>query len=494
MNPLEGEPTWTTITRGIDIFYTRPVLGSELATDRFSVAADGTGDPCHGFTFHSRLSLEEIEERLLNAVAHLRFASPLVAANLETGIHDHIFRSWVYAPAKSAVEVLEWSRKVVVVVGPTTSEDFIKTTVKNQVPYTHFDGSIILLHYYLFPNAGEPGIFSLFVHGPHTILDGIPTIAAFSSIFEWMANPEREPVDSLQWGREWQNLPPGPVTATGGPRPEWKTKGMALVNQIFSMHTNPVPTLVVQPERTEIQNRGALIRSQVVIDEERTARVLQAVKVAGYSVSHLFEAAHFLAVLSHNRVGSTVLDNAHVTNYMCIFGLQRFQLPPYNSKNSFTSAMSYAPVTLRVNEVLACEDPRERLLIALRQVKEQFDGYLANPHLPHATAAVVTLVPPHDIAVSSNPYTSVITNLGVVDRLITSNWFPDNTVPPRAALFEIMSMSVGHRLTNMMPLTHTWSFHSKLFIQTATPDNWDHSTVQAFVEEITRQALYIVAE
>jgi len=494
MNPLEGEPSWTTITRGTYTIYTRPVLGSELTSDRFSVSVDGSGDPCHGFTFRSQLSLEDLEARLLDAIAHLRYTSPLVGANLEAGIHDPIFRSWVYTPAKSTDEVREWSRKVVVIAEPTTCEDFIKATVKNRVPYTLPDGSIVLLRYYLFPNAGEEKLFSVFVHGPHTILDGIPTINAFSNIFEWITNPEREPVESLEWGSEWRNLPPGPVTATGGPKPEWETKGMALVNQIFSAHTNPVPTLVVKPERTEVLNSAALIRAHLVIDEERTSQILRGIKAAGYSVTQLFEAAHFLAVLSHNHVDPAGLDDAHVTNYVCIFGLQRYQVPPYNSKNAFTSAMSYMPLSLRVKEVLACEDPRQRLLIALRQVKVQYDDYLKNPHLPHATAAVVTLAPPREIAISANPYASMITNLGVVDRMISTKWFAHDADQQGTPLLEIVSMSVGHRLTNSMPLTHTWGFHSRLFVQTATPDLWDYNTVKAFVDEIARQASYIAAE
>ena len=70
--------------------------------------------------------------------------------------------------------------------------------------------------------------YCLSLHLVHSIADAKPALNALGLLLEYMAT---EKLEDLAWGTEVKNLPPGPVTVTGGPREDWGTNGMALIQK-----------------------------------------------------------------------------------------------------------------------------------------------------------------------------------------------------------------------------------------------------------------------
>ncbi|KAN0085679.1 hypothetical protein V8E55_006813 [Tylopilus felleus] len=58
--------------------------------------------------------------------------------------------------------------------------------------------------------------YGLYFHGSHSSLDGCPTLLALGLMFEWMADDSLSTPINLEFGLESRNLPPDPVSVSGG--------------------------------------------------------------------------------------------------------------------------------------------------------------------------------------------------------------------------------------------------------------------------------------
>ncbi|KAH9841118.1 uncharacterized protein C8Q71DRAFT_439728 [Rhodofomes roseus] len=498
MHPLENEPSWTTITRDGNTLYTRPLLASELVSDQFGRWADGIVDMAYGLRLRTSLPFDEVASRLRYAIAHLRFTSPLIASALEEGIHDPRFRSWVYAPVQSARDALDWAEDAVAVLPDRmNADDLVSKVVKTRLPYVLPSGRELIFRCFLarFPATTPDGVdgklkddeVSVVFHSPHSISDARSTLNAFSLVLEWMSNPAHEPLETLVWGTEAENLPIGPVTATGGPRPNWDTEGIALMQKIAREHANPARVLSLTPQRMALGTPAEVVKAIVVLDEDQTARVVKATKAAGFTVTHLLEAAHKLAILSFNDTTDPSVRDARVMNPMIPMAHQRrYQVPPHDGKGHFVSAISWVPASVPVADILSAEpdSPKGRLLATMRGFKAYYDEYQRNPHLPHVCAASTVLAPPVEPVVSSNPYCAVISNIGLIEDWVLDEWYRDDAAEAEGPVIEAMGFAVGERLTAPVPSCHVWTMRSKIHVQLMTNDQFDEQYVRSFRDEI----------
>lgn len=492
MNPVQDDPQWSVTTWEGRQTYSRPLVASELLSDQYTIFQDGTTDCCQGHTFTSPLPRDEIVSRLKDGIGRLRFSCPLIAAAIQKGVHDPQFRSWIYTPISNRRELDEWIEETVIVhPDPLDGDAFLAQITYTRLPYVLPSGKEKIFRCYFVEDPEDESKFSILWHGPHAIMDAWPTFHAFRIMLEAMSKTNPDPLDSLSWGTEWSNLPSGPVTSTGGPRPNWETEGRNLTGKVFQMLMNPVPTLSILPQRTEITVRGRQVRARKVLDETTSAKLVQAARAAGFSVSHLFEAAQALAIMYCNAITEDAAKDAHVTYPVGIISAERFRVPPYNRLNHFVSEMIHVPIQVKYADVVSTDLPKDRILTAAKSIKKQYDDFMMNAHIPHLTAAVVKLAPPREPMVGSNPYATVITNLGVIDRLLPVIYYPDGN-ESKTPVFEVLSLTVGHRLIAATPTTQVFSMKSQLTVQIETNDLWDQSYMQEFVDDVVRQALNIL--
>lgn len=130
--------------------------------------------------------------------------------------------------------------------------------------------------------------------------------------------------------------------------------------------------------------------------------------------------------------------------------LAKFRVPPYNTRSQVISSMAALPISARYEDIPQPSTVDRSALVALmRKLKAQYDEYLQNPHFPHLTAAMMRLAPPYE-PVNPNPYATAITNIGVIDNMVPTTWRKDNDAD-ETPVFTITSMSLGHRLTSLIP-------------------------------------------
>ena len=147
----------------------------------------------------------------------------------------------MYAPLADAKASCKWANKTVYYIPtPIGSDSFLQSTIeKYKIPYMLADGSAQYLRVYLTRPDSNLNTYFLALHSSHAIIDGRPGLHALSLLLEWMTTPGLPSVDELAWGTEHKNLPPGPITATGGPREDWNTKRAALVERFLSSAADP---------------------------------------------------------------------------------------------------------------------------------------------------------------------------------------------------------------------------------------------------------------
>ena len=169
-----------------------------------------------------------------------RFECPLIAATIERGLHHPEFGSWVYAPLANAEAARNWAEKMVnYIPDPIGSESFLQFTLeKYKIPYVLADGSEQYLRVYLTRPNKTLNTYFLSLHSSHSVMDARPGMNALSMLLEWITTPDLGSVNELAWGTEHKNLPPGPITMTGGPREDWNTKGMELVEKFLAISTD----------------------------------------------------------------------------------------------------------------------------------------------------------------------------------------------------------------------------------------------------------------
>lgn len=109
------------------------------------------------------------------------------------------------------------------------SDDFMAPINLRRLPYVLSDGTKQFVHCFLVQSPAAQDIFSIFLHGPHSIMNARPTINAFSLLMTHMSVSAPPLLTILEWGTEWRNLPAGPVTATGGPCPNWEGEAVPVL-------------------------------------------------------------------------------------------------------------------------------------------------------------------------------------------------------------------------------------------------------------------------
>ncbi|KAI0041518.1 hypothetical protein FA95DRAFT_691001 [Auriscalpium vulgare] len=495
-NPVANEPSWTVLVDRPETTYSRPLLGSELLCDQFAQFYDGLAEPVMGVTFTSMLPHDELEARTRKAFARLRFVSPVIAATLEN-VHDTHLRSFVYTATSDVSGIQLWARESLIVRHEAMDvEAFIASINQTKLPYVLSDGTQQILRAYLYLGPAEGGNkHAIFFHGSHTLMDARPTFAALSLLLEFMSDDALGPLEEWEWGSEWKALPAGPVTATGGPKEDYEGAGLALKNRAVETMTSKLASHSLDPQRQEAQVAGRPVRVRVIVPADTSSKLLKAAKGLGYTVTHLFEAAQALAIFAINPPSDEDKPEAHITWPQSIISLSKWQVPPHNTKAHFVGTLTLVPTKVRYVDVLWSESPKGRLLALMQHARAQYDFYLKNPHLPHFTAAMVTLNPPREPGISRNPFATTITNLGVVEQTIPTEWHirgvtgtPGDGVPA----ITVQEMAFGHRLTQPNPLTHIWTMHSQMYVQVEASDHWDKDYLQKYVEEIVRQAELLV--
>ena len=68
-------------------------------------------------------------------------------------------------------------------------------------------------------------------------------------------------------------------------------------------------------------------------------------------------------------------------------------VPLHNSKGHFVSRFVFASVTIPLAPLSTIDDDKERLILAMQSVKEQYIDYLSNPCTPHILAEQMRLAP-----------------------------------------------------------------------------------------------------
>lgn len=163
-----------------------------------------------------------------SADLYASFVSPILGATVEAGVYDPDLPSWVYTPVASAEAAKVWAiDSLDLVEGHHAPEDFIRICNQRRLPYVRADGVEQYFHAFLIADVNGKPAFA--IHGTHAIFDAHPNLNFFYVLLTHVAGakPEENPA-GLEWGTEWKNLPPGPIIATGGAKPDWDTKGMQL--------------------------------------------------------------------------------------------------------------------------------------------------------------------------------------------------------------------------------------------------------------------------
>jgi hypothetical protein len=149
--------------------------------------------------------------------------------------------SWVYTELDGKDELYEWAEDSLTIRhGAFETEEIMAELNAKRTPYTHRNGLKQPSHFYLFISGDEQGSCTLFMHGPHTIMDGRPVLRCLNAILEWVVNPPTDAPEDLNWGEEWNKLPACPIAATGGPRADWDTNGLALMKELDDLLVHPV--------------------------------------------------------------------------------------------------------------------------------------------------------------------------------------------------------------------------------------------------------------
>jgi len=323
-------------------------------------------------------------------------------------------------------------------------------------------------------------------------MDARPTLRAFANLLERICQDPIKALDDLPWGTEWKNLPAGPVTATGGPRDEWEKGGLEMI-QKAQAHQTVKPTLGLTPQRHSIITSGKAVRVHTVLPETVSIHILNAIKKCGHgyglTISHIFEAAQVLALVKINKLSKEDRLTSHITWPGAIYTLDGWIIPSCNVRTRFVSSMGHFPISVQCKDILWESQPWERLISVAKSTASQWQEFLAMPHFPHFLAAMVQLNPPLAPGISSNPFSTTFTNLGVIEKFLPKEWKVNSKDD---ISINVQEMSFGHRLTTANVLTHIWTMGSRIHVQIQGNDMWDKEYLQSYLDEIVDQALNIL--
>lgn len=489
------EPGWElrSLSSGAIMAYTRPLLGSELVIDQMMRLTDGATQFAIGVQFTTTIPEREIEARLKEATIRLRHECPLIGATIKPGIHDPDLRSWVYKPLKGAEEAREWADETVHYhPDPVDPPSFLQSTVANKLPYILADGSEQYLRVFVMRPDSSLNTFCIILHGSHSIIDAKPGLNAVSLLLEWMSTPNLGNVADLPWGTEHQNLPPGPITATGGPREDWNTNGTALLQKFGAFFGDKTPSHSLLAESIIIKDHRKLQRFHVTFTVQESAKITQDLKTLGFTFSELLDAATILATFELNPVPDDQVETARVANDVSVISITDRLPPTIDRRKHIVSCLANSPLTIHYAP-LAKLSGKARLIAAMRQAKDQYDAWLANPCLPHMTAELARIAPPRELAPSLSPYAPYMTNIGKVENYIATVW-PRDVQPGEAPIFRVDQMHIGFRKAWVRPIIHSWSIQGKLSILVQGGDNWKEDVLRDYANEIARQISFVMAE
>ncbi len=118
-------------------------------------------------------------------------------------------------------------------------------------------------------------------------------------------------------------------------------------------------------------------------------------------------------------------------------------------RKHIVSCLVNTPLTIHYAP-LAKLSGKARLIAALKQAKDQYDAWLANPCLPHMSAELARIAPPRELAPSLSPYAPSMTNLGRVENYVATVW-PRDVRSGEIPVFRVDQMHIGLRMAWVRP-------------------------------------------
>ncbi|KAI0030059.1 hypothetical protein K488DRAFT_72476 [Vararia minispora EC-137] len=496
MGLLDNEPQWTPCSEDSISHpcYTRPLLGGELNLGYISRVNNGFGDVCIGLDFTASIAKDQLKTAAQLALARLRFVSPIIAADTRGTKENEHALSWHYPVLSSSQEAIAWARDCLVVLPrPTNIDEFLRGATKTLLPYTLSDGRDQYFRAYLLLGDKE---CSLFFHGCHSMIDVRPALRALSSMLGWIAEFDSLDlvVSSLQWGTEWKNLPAGPVTSMGGPSPPWEEGGQELFNKAMeARQRQATPTLLAR--RDTVSEPGVQLRIVRTLGAELSKRLLAKVKSYGLTVTHLLVAAMALAVLNIRPIPKEELATRYYTVASVPISTDRYLIPPHNVPSRFTTGTADWPISWPLSILLDVDDPKERLLATMRAIKPQYDVFMASPHAAQLSAATLKIFPPSGGPIKVDGEgrdQSFMSNVGVLESFIATSWPRAEAASDSQSKLTISAFNIAQRIIAGWLFTHAWSIHDSLHVQVQASDMWDIAQLDEYIDEVVRQALYIL--
>ncbi|KAG9310008.1 hypothetical protein JVU11DRAFT_10042 [Chiua virens] len=376
---LPSQTEWVLDTNRHPPVYTRPLVGSELWMHNRWLTLEGESEVCQGIKFTSPLGIEEVKDRSRQALDKFRFVCPIVSCAIE----DEKSPRWVYTPSADREAWLDLAFVVEQRGSSLDSSEFGKDINLKKLPYMGMNGTITLFRVYLLVTSKEDHDgrreYSLFFHGPHSMMDAGPCFHGLNLMCEFMSGSGMDV--KIVRSEEWKNLPVDIISATGGVPKEWETSGAELLQDamkqtelmLLSGHTLPPPSRPL-----DVSERP--IRHHITLSESETRAIIARAKQLGVSLSALFKAANGLAQFKLNPVPPR--DDVYFPIHMSSASPERFLKPSVNPKTYFTSCLSLMPLRIHMAEPLRQDSEKATLIMTAKKVQEQFDKYLPNPCLP----------------------------------------------------------------------------------------------------------------
>ncbi|KAI0666807.1 hypothetical protein C8Q78DRAFT_1082707 [Trametes maxima] len=488
------EQDWHEFRRpGVRTSYTRPMYGSEVLLHQTHRFMNGLGEVCMGITLNTTLDENILRSKVLDGLVYLRFVSPILASTIEPDVCDPDLPSWVYTSAADVEEARRWAKESLEnIEDPHTPDDFVVVLNQRRLPYRRSDGICQYFRGFFLANLNNKPAFA--IHGTHAIFDAHPTLNMFSILLEHITTGRFEDrPESLPWGTEWKNLPPGPIIATGGPRPDFNTKGLELLGIMQRVMSSPTPTLSMRPARSEPQNPNKNLRVYYIVEGETLSCLIRRSKEMGYTVTQLFEAAHALAIF-HSNSDVDPSQDYHVTMEGSYISLSKYMVPPYNRRSHVIGGMAMVPIKHPGSVVRDHTGVREQLVATMDNLRASYSTYTSNPNVTAVTAVAGRMMPLKTVPVTRNPNEAVITNIGVIERLLPFKYFaPGCKGADSEPVVEIEDMWFGHRLQGCPKLiVHLWTIKGRMHLLTQTNDCWDAEYLHDFLRRIVTIASVIL--
>ncbi|KAJ8588835.1 hypothetical protein M405DRAFT_792501 [Rhizopogon salebrosus TDB-379] len=447
-------------------------------------------DACVGFTFQSFYTADEVTQRACNAFGRLRFACPIIAASIVGDVSGHSPRSWTYPSVQNRSEFSSWLNSAFCIVQRGEGLDvnaFVQDISRCRLPYELQNANPLWFRCYLL--LGDSNRYGLYFHGPHAIMDGVPTLNAFALMFQWMTNDITEPVENLPWGTEWRNLPLGPVSATGGPREDWDIAGAELLKQLLDSEIPNTIPLALRPSWISRSAVGNTFRLERVFNPSLTRRLVNKARMIGCTMSHLFEASHCMVMLARNHLQLTTRNAYHFSANSSAASLIPHLRLPYDAKTHFISSRTHLPIQVPMAEIASTASPRRQLLQIAQALRQKSDRFATHPCMPHVQAARAyqpdALPEEPDVA-------STVNNVGSIERRLPLSW--NGGHDSERQVIELESVLFSVRVTSLAPIIHLWTMKDSLHVQIQANDAWPQADLQAVLDDICCRACLVLED